>query len=142
MTREDYFEGRLADLKAEWEGGRFSAIIDAFRDCAIGGYPVPEWLALVIDDELCHAFEARPLGRGRTGNRSAQERETAKHRMRVQVFDFCLEVQRDEVRRGVRQSINEAEVRRAVSRMLRKTFAQASADAIGDSVKLLKSGGD
>ena len=140
MTPADYLEGRLAELKVQWEAGQFSAVIDAFRECAIGNYPVPEWLALVIDDELCHAFDARSTGRGRTGNRAAQEREAAKHRKRVQVFEYCLAWQADEVRRGVRECINEAQARREASVILRKTFAQGSANAIEDSVKLLRSG--
>jgi hypothetical protein len=138
----DFLEGKLSELRAEWEAGSFRALQQAFVWCAGNGYKFPEWLREAILDELAFSKANRPRGGTKTGNSAAAERYERIHRLRYLLMDQHLKFQQYDIESGRRTTpISEIEAARSVQDTLGgKHFAWGTADAIRKSYKSLKSG--
>lgn len=123
MTPQQFYEGELERLRADWENGDFRAIADAVALLAVRDPEWPEWLITAVMGALATAFEAGGApGKGKTGGHLARARRADIDAKRHQVAFFELALRR---RGETREDAFEAAHVR-----LRATFAKGSASAI------------
>ena len=139
----DHLEAELPKLRAEWERGSVSALIEAFGWCAGNAFPFPKWLFDALLDELVWSRANRPRGGTKTGNSEAFERNEMKHRVRHLLMENELNFQRLDREAGRRTyPVSEIEAARSVQNFLigRSHPAQGLPESIRKSYKRLRKG--